>query len=341
MATRTLTRRSVLAGALSLPLAGRALGVGGPAAGGWPGVADAAKAFDQLHALVISHKGSIVLSGAFRGPPVDRPVNVKSVSKTIVAALTGAAIDRGELAGVDQTLGSLALELIPAGADPRVADITLENLITMQAGLERTSGANYGSWVESRNWLAYVLSRPLVEPPGLRMQYSTGSFHVLGAVLSRRAGQSLLALARERLGKPLGIDIPAWTRDPQGYYLGGNEMSLSPLALIRFGELYRRDGYWDGATVISKAWIDASFVARTRSRFSGLDYGYGWFLGDFGGHRAAIARGYGGQIICVMPSLELTIAITSDPTRPARSHGYFGDLTRLIEDRIVPAAETA
>ena len=221
---------------------------------------------------------------------------------------------------------------------PRVAEITLEDLITMQAGLERTSGPNYGSWVESRNWLAHALSRPFVEPPGSQMQYSTGSFHVLGAVLSRVAEQSLLTLAQERIGKPLAIDIPAWTRDPQGYYLGGNEMSLSPLALIRFGELYRRQGDWEGRAVISKSWVDASFVPRTRSRFSGLDYGYGWFLGDFDGHRAAIARGYGGQIICVIPSLDLTVAVTSDPTRPARSHGYFGDLMRLIGDRIVPVA---
>ncbi len=338
LADQTITRRAVLAGALSIPIAGPGFADRGFVDSGWPGVADAAKAYDQLHALIVSHKGSVVLAEAFRGPPVDRPVNVKSVSKTIVAALTGAAIDRGELGSVDQTLGNLAPELIPADADPRVAGITLENLITMQAGLERTSGPNYGNWVESRDWLAYALSRPFVEAPGSRMQYSTGSFHVLGAVLSRVAGRSLLTLARERIGRPLAIDIPAWTRDPQGYYLGGNEMALSPLALIRFGELYRRDGIWDGTTVISKAWIDASFVPRTRSRFSGLDYGYGWFLVDFGGHRAAIARGYGGQIICVMPSLHLTVAVTSDPSRPARSQGYFGDLTRLIEDRIVPVA---
>ena len=341
MSDWTISRRTLLTGALSVPVADRCFADRASSAGDWPGVADEAKAFDQLHALIVSHKGTVVLAEAFRGPPVDRPVNVKSVSKTFVAALTGAAIDRGELGSVHQMLGDIAPELIPDGADPRVAEITLENLITMQAGLERTSGPNYGTWVESRNWLAHALSRPFVEPPGSRMQYSTGSFHVLGAILSRVAGQSLLTLAQERIGKPLAIDIPAWTQDPQGYYLGGNEMSLSPLALVRFGELYRREGDWDGRTVISKSWVDASFEPRTRSRFSGLDYGYGWFLGDFDGHRAAIARGYGGQIICVIPSLDLTAAVTSDPTRPARSYGYFGDLMRLIRDRIVPVAAAA
>ncbi len=308
---------------------------------GWSAAADAARAFDQLHALVISHKGDIAFADAFRGPQVSRPVNVKSVSKTIVAALTGAALDRGEIGGLDETLGSLAPELIPSAADPRVADITIEHLLTMRAGLERTSGPNYGNWVSSPNWIAHALSRPFVMPPGTQMQYSTGSFHVLGATLSRLAGRSLLDLARQRIGDPLEIEIPAWTRDPQGFYLGGNEMALSPLAMIRFGELYRRGGSWHETRVLSEDWVEASFVPRTRSRFSGLEYGYGWFLGELNGQRIAIARGYGGQLIGIVPSLDLTFAITSDPTRPARSGGYFGDLMDLVSGRIIPAAEAA
>jgi CubicO group peptidase (beta-lactamase class C family) len=103
---------------------------------------------DQCRAIVIRQSGAEVLSQAFRGPSLGAAVPVKSVSKTIVAALTGAALDRGELPSLRATLGEVAPNLIPAGADPRVADITVENLVTMQAGLERTSGANYGSWGE-------------------------------------------------------------------------------------------------------------------------------------------------------------------------------------------------
>jgi CubicO group peptidase (beta-lactamase class C family) len=173
------------------------------------------------------------------------------------------------------------------------------------------------------------------------MLYSTGSVHVLGAALAHASGESLHAQAQARLGTPLGIEIPPWTRDPQGFYLGGNEMALAPLAKLRFGEMYRRDGRWRDGQVLSQGWVDASLVPRTRSPFSGLDYGYGWFLGRLGGHRAALARGYGGQLICIVPDLGLTVAITSDPNRPARSGGYFGDLMRLLEQDIVPAAAAA
>ncbi|MEM6887911.1 MAG: serine hydrolase [Pseudomonadota bacterium] len=331
-----LTRRQLLAGALAtaaLPSFARVPG--------WATVVDAARSLPQCHALMVLQDGQEVAQEVFRGPALARPVPIKSVSKSVVSALTGAAIDRGELPGVDARLGEIAPQLIPDTADPRVADITIEDLVTLQAGLERTSGPNYGGWIGSSNWVADALSRPMVAVPGARMLYSTGTTHVLGAVLAEVSGQSLLSLARTRLGAPLAIDIPAWTRDPQGRYLGGNEMALTLDAMARFGEMYRLQGAWQGQQVLSADWVNHSFRARTRSPWSGLGYGYGWFLGQSGGDAYALARGYGGQIICVAPSLGLTVALTSDPTRPARSGGYFGDLMRLIETRVLPAARQA
>ncbi len=304
----------------------------------WTDVAERARALDQCHAIVIMQNGTQVLAERFRGPELGRSVPIKSVSKTIVAALTGIAVDRGEIQSLDATLGDVAPRIIPSDADPKVAEITIKDLVTMQAGLERTSGANYGGWISSNNWVADALSRPMVSEPGTGMLYSTGTTHVLGAVLSEVSGQSLLSLARNRIGNALGVDIPAWTRDPQGRYLGGNEMALSLSAMISFGEMYRNAGRVGGTQVLSEEWVRASFQPATRSVFSGLQYGYGWFLGRVGSIDYALARGYGGQIICVIPDLALTLAITSDPTLPARSEGYFGDLIRLIDQSIVPAA---
>lgn len=331
----TLTRRHMILTGSAL-LASPAIAQTDP----WQAVSDRARGMDQCHALMIRMGGTEMLAETYRGPSLGRAVPVKSVSKTIVAALTGAAIDRGEIASVDATLGELTPQLVPDKADPRVAALTVENLVTMQAGLERTSGGNYGGWISSRNWVANALSRPFVAEPGRVMLYSTGSFHILGAVLSEVSGESLLNLARTRLGNPLGIEIPAWTRDPQGRYLGGNEMALTLAAMARFGELYLAKGVWNGKQVLSRDWVDASLKSRTRSPYSGLNYGYGWFLGRSGGQDYALARGYGGQVICIVPELDLSLALTSDPALPARSAGHFGDIMRLIEETVIPAAQT-
>ena len=330
-----INRRTFLGSAVALtscPLASRT--------NSWQEVVKEAYALKQCHAIAVHRDGKQVLAERFRGPAFDRLVPIKSVSKTLVAALTGVAVDRGEIPSMNSTLGDLIPRLIPSSADPKVAEITVDNLITMRAGLERTSGRGYNRWVRSDNWVANALSQPMVAEPGTRMLYSTGSYHILGTILSEVTGTSLLTLARYRLGRPLGIEIPAWTRDPQGRYLGGNEMALTIAAMIRFGEMYRNGGLAGGTRVLSQDWVTRSQQPVTRSMFSGLGYGYGWFLGETDGTSYALARGYGGQIICIVPDFALTIAITSDPTLPARSHGYFGELMRLITKTVIPIART-
>ena len=209
----------------------------------------------------------------------------------------------------------------------------------MRAGLERTSGPNYGSWVASPDWVRDVLARPFVAEPGGPMLYSTGSYHLLSAVLTRTSGRSTLALAREWLGAPLAIEIPPWTRDPQGFYLGGNNMALAPRALLRLGETYRQGGAHRGRRVLSGGWVEASWTPRVRSPFTGHSYGYGWFIAQARGRLVCYAWGYGGQMIYVVPDLALTVAMTSDPNAPSGRSGYVRELHGLLAGAIIPAAE--
>jgi CubicO group peptidase (beta-lactamase class C family) len=292
----------------------------------------------RLHALIVARDGKIMRERAFRGPGLNRPTNIKSASKSIISALVGIAIDRGVIEGSDQPASAFLAEYMPRNGDPRLRRITVGNLLSMQAGLERTSGRNYGRWVQSRDWVRHALSRPFADEPGGSMLYSTGSTHLLSAILTKAAGRSTLALARDWLGEPLGIDIPAWERDPQGIYLGGNNMLLSPRALLRFGELYRNGGLHDGKQVLSEGWIRKSWETRTHSRFSAHPYGYGWFKTGFCGHTAPYARGFGGQFVYVIPSLGMTVVITSDRSARTRIGGYRDRLTSLMRDDLVPAA---
>ncbi|WP_322098907.1 serine hydrolase domain-containing protein [Microvirga roseola] len=266
-------------------------------------------------------------------------MNIKSASKTVISALVGIAIDKGVLKGVDQPLVSILENSVPDDADERVSQITIGHLLSMRAGLERTSGRNYGSWVSSGNWVRNALSRTFVDEPGGRMLYSTGSTHLLSAALTRASKRSTLELARDWLGEPLDIQIPPWTRDPQGIYLGGNEMALSPRALLRFGEMYRLGGVIDGERVLPESWIRQSWTPRTSSPFTGDPYGYGWFIREMRGHPVYYAWGYGGQMLYVVPSLDLTVVMTSDPSEPSRVDNYVGQLHGLMENGIIPAVE--
>jgi CubicO group peptidase (beta-lactamase class C family) len=329
-----LPRRAVLAGLTALP----ALARGAAAAPGPMRRAEAAAAaLPQLHCLAIAQHGRIRSVRAFRGPGPERPVNVKSVSKALVSALAGITIDRGHLRGIGQPVLPFLRDYLPPDPDPRLRELTLADLLTMRSGLRDLSGEDYPEWATSENWLRKALAQPLVARPGTRMLYSTATYHMLGHVLARVTGMDLHALATAWLGRPLGIRLPEWTRDPQGNYLGGNDMRLSPLAMLRFGEMFRRGGRWH-ERVVPESWVRASWVPRAVSAETGHDYGYGWYGWTAGGTRLHYARGYGGQLIAVAPALELVVAVTSDPDSPARLDGHLGALFALIEEVILPEA---
>ena len=299
---------------------------------------DRAEDLPRLHALIVARDGKVRAERAFRGTGLNRPINIKSVSKSVIAALVGIAIERGSLKGTDQPIAPLLADQLPTGADSRLSTITIDHLLSMRSGLDRTSGRNYGRWVQSRDWVRYVLSRPFADEPGGRMLYSTGNTHLLSAILTRVAGRDTHALARDWLGVPLGIDIPPWQRDPQGIFVGGNNMALSPRALYRFGELYRNGGLYRGQRVLPESWVRISWTPRTRSPFSGDEYGYGWFITRFCGHAVYYARGFGGQFVHVAPTLGMTIVITSDLSARTRIGGYREALTALVRDDLIPAA---
>lgn len=296
-----------------------------------------AERLPRLHSLLVLHQGEELVALDIRGPGLDRPVNIKSLSKTVLAALVGVAIERGVLEGVDQPAVEALGDQVPEAATEGVERITLGNLLSLQAGLQRTSGRNYGAWVNSDNWVHHVLTRRFVDKPGGRMLYSSGSTHLLSAALTERAGRSTLALAREWLGEPLGIAFPAWDQDPQGIYFGGNNMLMSARELAAIGELYRNGGRLGERRLFAEDWVDTSWTGRGESAYTDDPYGYGWFLRPLGGEPGYYGRGFGGQLLYVVPSLELTVVMTSDPTPPSPGSRYLRQQLRLLEKHVIPA----
>lgn len=294
---------------------------------------------DGLETLLVSVDGELVVEQGFDGHDPTRPTNIKSASKVVISALVGMAIDRGLLEGTEQAIAPLLARDVPADADPRLGEITIGDLLSMRAGLEPTSGPNYGRWVQSRNWVRFALERPFVDEPGGRMLYSTGSTHLLSAILTRVGGRSTADLA-EAWFEPLdAFSITGWDRDPQGIPLGGNQMAMTPRSLLAFGELYRKGGVTaDGTRLLADAWIRESWTQRTTSRFHADGYGYGWFLRTSDGEPVHYAWGYGGQMLYVVPSLDLTVVMTSDAGSPSARNGRRDELHDLL-DAVVSAVK--
>ena len=179
----------------------------------------------------------------------------------------------------------------------------------------------------------------MVSDPGTSMEYSTGSSHLLSAVLTRASGTSTHQFATEVLARPLGFTLARWPRDPQGIYFGGNEMLMTPRQMIAVGELWLNGGRANGAQVVPASWVETSCQPRTRSRWDpDREYGYGWWSQTIGGHRACFAWGFGGQYILVFRDADLVVAVTSATSVGDERHGYRRQLFALLETHVLPQA---
>ena len=308
----------------------------------------AANALPRLHSLLVSLRGELLFERYYNGVDLARHANIKSASKSIISALVGIAIDRGLIPGARTPIVTYFPEL-SSDPDTRKREITVEHLLTMRPGLEGTSNRNYGAWVTSRNWVQHALARPMFASPGEEMEYSTGSTHLLSAILTKATAKTTREFANEALAGPLGFSLPSWPRDPQGIYFGGNDMLMTPRQMLAFGELYLNEGRADDRQVVSTAWVQRSCEGQPRNRRPGnpwrnadgyVDplrdrrYGYGWWVHQIGDYDTCFAWGYGGQYIFVLPELELVLVATSsaDVSDERRDHRrrLFDILERLV-----------
>lgn len=289
----------------------------------------------QLRSLLVSRRGDLIAEHYAKGVRASGLANIKSASKSIIATLVGIAIERGLIKSAQEPIGRYFQE-IGQDADRRKQAITIEDLLTMRSGLESTSGRNYGAWVRSRNWVRTVLAQPMVSEPGGAMEYSTGSSHLLSAILTKATGTSTWQFAQEALAKPLGLSLARWPQDPQGIYFGGNEMLLTPKQMLAIGELYLNRGHANGRQIVPASWVDLSCVPRTTSAWdSDRQYGYGWWIQKFDGGTACFAWGYGGQYIFVFRELDLVVTATSSTTVSEERRGHRRRLFDLIEQQVL------
>jgi len=300
-----------------------------------------AERLDPLSSLVVARHGEVLVERYYRGMTAQRTVNVKSVSKTMLSPLVGIAIRDGLLEGPEQKLSDLLPEYFDRlgrmGLEEEKGQLTLHHLLSMTTGIQTTSFRNYGAWVSSSDWVWDALRRPTVCDPGC-FEYSTGNTHMLAVILARQAGRDLRSYARDVLFAELGIPLAGWDRDPQGYYLGGNNMSFRPVDLLAFGQLFLDGGRHGGRQLVPREWIEASWQPNATSPWNGHRYGYLWWTERWGDRTVHFAWGYGGQYVVVVPTLDLVIVATSSLQR--RQRGHTQRMRRFMDQYVVPAFDT-
>ncbi|EGL15076.1 MULTISPECIES: serine hydrolase [unclassified Paenibacillus] len=301
--------------------------------------------YSNINGVVIVRNGAIACESYYNGYGPDDTHHVASVTKSILSALIGIAIDTGFIKHVDQKVLDFFPEYVPDAADSQKREITLRHLLTM------TAPYPFEDWHEpldkmcmQPDWVKYTLDMLGQKGEIGTFKYSTAGAHLLSSILTRSTGKSAREFANERLFRPIGMkEIPdyemesfgfedlfgkkvrGWVQDPNRISTGGWGLTLTPRDMARFGLLYLNRGLWNHHPIISGTWVNESTAMNANN------YGYLWWLREEDGVYAYSAMGDGGNVICCIPEKDLVLAIASEFVAHPR------DRWTLIKDHVIPA----
>jgi CubicO group peptidase (beta-lactamase class C family) len=272
----------------------------------------------DIHSIIIVKDGYIVAEQYYNDEyGANSLQSIYSCTKSLTSALVGITMEEG----FDLELGSRMVDFFPeydiANMTPEKEAVTLEDMLTMSAGLEwyeieypyADERNTFRAWTSSDNWVKFVLDRPMEAPPGTEYSYNTGISQVISAILQRVTGTRTDSLGAASLFDPLGIDYYYWPVDAQNVAWGGNGVRLTPRDMAKFGYLYLKQGVWEGTQVVPSEWVEASQQPSIERKFiPDYYYGYHWWVGN---DQTYSAVGYGGQWITIVPEENLVVVFTN------------------------------
>jgi CubicO group peptidase (beta-lactamase class C family) len=285
----------------------------------------------SVEALLVSVGGRTVLTYYHNREPTGYS-HVWSVTKSVLSILIGIAIQEGYLR-LDQTLAELLPDYL-GQMSPQVAGITLRQLLTMTSGVP---GGRSGVFtLEADDPVALIILYGLTTDPGASFDYSNAGSHLVAAALTQATGVSVLDYARAKLFDPL--DIPtrpawegwdygsstfsrsgfAWSKDRKGVHSGCCGLRLRATDMLKIGMLYANQGNWDGRQIVPADWVRESTSPQvTPEQLAGAgDYGYLWHIRSARGHHIYLAEGSYGQLIWVVPDLQLVVVLSCRDAGP-------------------------
>lgn len=303
---------------------------------------------NELHNLVSNSKGNesnicqiyafkngeVIFDEIFKDYDSDTPININSVTKGVMALLTGITIDKGYIKSVDQKVMDFFPDYIPKRGEKTIYDVTIKHLLTMTAPYKGRSEP-WKKVCTSQDWTKAVLDN-LGGRSGItgEFRYATLGIQILSGIIENAIHGKLIDFANEYLFLPLGIPkhelhgdsskedqfaffmnkTPRrheWYSDPKDVVAAGWGLCLSAKDEAKLGELVLNNGVYQGKQIISKEWIKEMLTPRQKlgMMFGYMEYGYLWYK-PYKDKEVFAAIGDSGNIIYINKEKNVSVGIT-------------------------------
>lgn len=266
----------------------------------------------KIEGIAIADTDRVILEHRFTP---DQERNIYSHTKSYMSMAAGIAIEEGKLSLSDK-LADLFPQYVPENADPRLMEITLENLLTMTSGFHRAylMGADRRAGIGFPDYMEYMMTRPILRNPGEEFCYSTADSILAGRMIEQATGQRLGEYLYRHVFSRLDQGWPQWENDPQGHPIGGGSMFMRLTEMMKLGQVFLANGKWKHERIISSEWVKAATTKHVETNTESQEqnewtcgYGYQFWMSPYPG--AYRADGAYGQISTVLPESGLVVAV--------------------------------
>ncbi len=277
--------------------------------------------FKNVESMIVFSQGSIRFEKYYNGFNKDSLHQLQSQTKSIMALLTGIAIDKGFIRSENEPVSSYFPGYF-AGKDDLKASITIKDLLTMSAGLEweeliplTDPGNDNINMYNSGNWLNYAVTRPSVKKPFTEFEYNSGLPMIVAGIIEKASKMKLDDFAAKYLFEPLKITKYRWLKDRTGFCHAGGGLSMKPADMMKIGMLVMNNGNWENKQLIPEVWIKKCTDSYFPTSIENSTYGYFWWIrqmriNDNKTTKVISAEGAGGQKLYIFPEYRLIIAFT-------------------------------
>lgn len=275
--------------------------------------------YGNIHSLLVIENDELVIEQYYNGWERDRLHFLASTTKSFNAILIGIAIDQGKIIDVNQKMLSFFPEYDTLEKDFRKHQITIKDLLTMTSGFKWDENSlplndpdNMGNQMEQTDdWLKSALSLLMDTLPGTKYVYCGPNAVILSEIIRKSTGQSIAEFAEAYLFQPLGIKEYDWF-SKNGVFDSGGGLKLRSRDIAKYGLLHLNTGKWGDNVIVSKEWIEETFqpfieinhpfYSCYQWQMAKTDLGFNvWFI-----------PGNGGQIINIVPALNMVIVVNAD-----------------------------
>lgn len=307
--------------------------------------------------IAVIQNGSEVYSAEWNGYRKTDCTHIMSATKSVMALLTGIAIDRGMIGSVDDRVLSYFPEYTVKRGEKTIQNVTIKHLLTMRAPY-KGKGDPWTKVCSSENWtnasLDFLGGRRGIDGD---FDYRTVCLHILSGILARATGMKTVDFANQALFRPLGIPDHEnyfahtvqehkhfttdrqpkgniWFADPQGLGTPGYGLCMSAADMAKIGLLCLQNGVYAGQRIVSEKWIAEMTAPRAVENdwFRGMSYGYLWWI-IHPDRNIYAAIGNSGNVIYINPQKNVAAAVAS----------YFKpavfDRVDFIEAALLPALD--